>query len=65
MCNDISPFAPPDVLQPVTKISFPSQFVEEEIYEMKKRESSMNKNTLKEDLSIKDYVMRDDVCSCY
>lgn len=65
MCNDIPPISPPDAVQTLTKFSFPSQFVEEEIYETKKKEKTLYKNTLKADLSIKDFVMRKDVCDCY
>lgn len=65
MCNDIPPFAPPDALQTVTKITFPSQFVEKNVYDNMKKEGTLNVNTKLADLSVKNYVMRKDVCDCY
>lgn len=65
MCNDVPPITPPDATQTLSKFDFPSQFIDEEMYETKKKEGTLGKNIKKADLSIKDFVSRYDVCSCY
>jgi hypothetical protein len=65
MCNDIPPISPPDAVQTLTSINFPSVFLEKEKYDKEKKSKKLNKNIQISDLSIKDFVARKDVCDCY
>ena len=65
MCNDIPPISPPDALQTVTKIRFPREFIEEDIYDALKTEGKLEGNMMKADITIKDYVRREDISDIY
>ena len=65
MCNDVPPITPPDAIQTLSKFSFPSQFIQQDEYETRKAENTLNKNMRKADEGVKDFVMRSDVCSCF
>ena len=65
MCNDIPPITPPDATQTLSKFNFPSQFLDKDVYETRREEGTLNKNTKLKDLDIKDYVINQDVSYCY
>lgn len=65
MCNDVPPITPPDAIQTLSKFTFPSQFIKEDEFETRVKENTLSPNMRKADDTVKDFVMRHDVCCCY
>lgn len=65
MCNDVPPITPPDATQTLSKFNFPSKFLDEDKYEIRQREGTLNKHLMMKDPTIKDFVMNQEVFGCY